>query len=259
MDLRHNTILITGGTSGLGFEFARQLLVLGNTVLVTGRDQARLAETQRLLPGVHAFQSDVRSLAAIGELHAQVTQQFPALNVLINNAGEMRKLDLNAPTPDLADLTREIETNLLGPIWLTQQFLSHLKAQKSAFVLNVTSGIALVPYPLAPVYGASKAGLHSYTQSLRVQLRRTNVRVVELVAPAAKTPLNDKFANVLSSSDMMDVDKLIAAALKGMQHDQPTIYPGLATALRYLSRLAPQFLLKQLSKPVEQEFSRPAA
>jgi len=210
MELHHQTILITGGTSGLGREFARQLLALGNTVLITGRDQAKLDQTKRELPLVHTFQSDVSDPAAIEQLYAQVVAQFPALDVLLNNAGEMRKLDLQDPALDLRDVTREIDTNLAGPIRMVQQFLPHLLARPSAAILNVTSGLALTPYPLAPVYGATKAGLRSYTKALRVQLQNTHVGVFELVAPGAKTPLNDQFAGDVAEKDLMAPAKLIA-------------------------------------------------
>lgn len=254
MDLRHNTILITGGSSGLGLEFARQLLALGNTVLITGRDRARLDQARQLLPGVHPFRSDVSDPAAIEQLYTLVTQQFPALNILINNAGEMRKLNLNDPAVDLRDVTREMDINLAGPIRMVQQFLPHLKAQQTAAILNVTSGLALTPFPLSPVYGATKAGLRSYTKSLRVQLKNTSVRVFELVAPAAKTTLGDKFAGLMDSGPLMDADKLITAAVQAMQHDQFEAYPGLAKVIRVVSWLAPDFLLKQLGKPVEKAF-----
>ncbi len=254
MELRNHTILITGGSSGLGLEFARQLLALGNTVLITGRDQARLDQAQLLLPQVHAFRSDVSDPAAIAALHAQVVAQFPALNILLNNAGEIRKLNLNDPALTLPDVTQEIDSNLSGPIRMVQQFLPHLKAQKIAAILHVNSGLALAPFPIAPVYGATKAGLRSYTQSLRVQLKPTAVQVFELVGPAANTPLNDRLGDAVDNSQLMEPKDLIAATLTGMQQGQEEIYPGLAKVIRFLSRLAPGFLLKQLSKPVAKEF-----
>ncbi len=140
-----------------------------------------------------------------------------------------------------------------------QQFLPQLKTRPSAAILNVTSGLALVPYPLSPVYAATKAGLRSYTQSLRVQLRGSPVKVFELVAPAAKTPLNDKFAGDVKDSNLMDPGKLIAQTVKGMQEDAWEIYPGLARVLRYASRLAPGLLLSQLSKGVAESLARPQA
>jgi uncharacterized oxidoreductase len=251
MDLKNNTVLITGGTSGFGYEFASKLLDLGNTVIIMGRNQAKLDQTKKNLPKVHTFQSDVSDPKAISELYNQVIKQFPALNILINNAGEMRKINLNDPSVDLHDITREIDINLSGPIRMIQQFLPHLKTQKTAAILNVTSGLALIPFPIAPIYGATKSGLRSYTKSLRVQLKRTNIKVFELVAPAAKTPLNDKFADDVDPKSLMDADKLVAVALKGLENDKFDIYPGLANVIRIVSSIAPNFLLKQLSKPVD--------
>ncbi len=253
MDLHSNTILITGGTSGFGYEFARQLIAMGNTVLITGRSQAKLDETKRRLPQVHTFRSDVSDPAAIRQLYEMIITQFPAFNVLINNAGEMRKFNLQDPKLDLLDLTREIDINLSGPIRMVQQFLPHLKTQQSAAILNVTSGLALTPYPVSPVYGATKAGLHSYTQSLRVQLRDTPVKVFELLAPSAKTPLIEQFnadfkGSGVKESDLMAPNKVVEQAIKGMERETGELYPGMATALRYLSRLAPGFMVKQLSK-----------
>jgi uncharacterized oxidoreductase len=256
MDLRNNTILITGGTSGFGYEFAKQLLPLGNTIILTGRNQVKLDQAKRQLPGVHTFQSDVSDPAAIEDLYQQVVNQFPALNILINNAGEMRRLNLNDPAVDLHDVTREVDINLLGPIRMVQQFLPHLKTKKSAAILNVSSGIALVPFPLSPVYGGTKAGLHSYTQSLRVQLRQTAVKVFELLAPAAKTPLGDKFAGDTDNIPTMEPAQVVAKALKALQRDHWEVYPGLSTALRYMSRIAPGFLLNQMSKPFEKAFGQ---
>jgi uncharacterized oxidoreductase len=250
MELNNKTILITGGTSGFGYEFAARLIELGNTVIITGRDQAKLDQTKKELPKIHTFQSDVSDPRQIEKLYTQVTSRFPELNMLINNAGEMRKLSLHDTSIDLQDITREIEINLMGPIRMVQQFLPHLKQKKSAAILNVTSGIAMIPIPLSPIYGASKSGLRSYTKSLRVQLKNTNIRVFELVAPGAKTPLNDKFADVdgFNEKMMMEPDKLIAAAIKGLQKDTDEIYPGLARIMRIMSRIAPGFMLKQTSK-----------
>ena len=250
MELTNNTILITGGTSGFGLELATRLMSLGNTVIITGRDQAKLDETKKLLPGIHTFQSDVSEPTAIELLYTQVVKQFPDLNFLINNAGIMRKISLHDTSIGLLDITKEIDINLAGPIRMVQQFLPHLKTKQKAAILNVTSGLALVPFPLSPIYGATKAGLRSYTKSLRVQLKKTRIKVFELVAPASSTPLNDKFVNTdgFDPKMLMDPVKLIDVAIKGLQNDKLEIYPGIAKALKFMSRLAPGFLLKQLSK-----------
>lgn len=249
MNLQNNTILVTGGTSGFGFEFASRLIALGNTVIITGRNAQRLRETKEKLPGVHTIQSDVSKADDIVRLYHQATQAFPELNILINNAGEMRKISLHQPH-ELDDITREIEINLMGSIRMVQQFLPHLKTKTNAAILNVTSGIALMPFPISPIYSASKSGLRAYTQALRVQLKNTRIKVIELVAPGSSTPLNDKFINEdgFNAKALMAPDKIVAAAIKGMKNDQEEIYPGLASLMRVMSRIAPRFMLSQAGK-----------
>lgn len=250
MELKNNTILITGGSSGFGLEFATRLSALGNQVLITGRNQERLDLAKKKLPGIHTFVSDVSNPDAIKTLYNEVIAKFPSLNILIKNAGELRKIILHNPATDLHDITLEIEINLMGPIRMVQQFLPHLKKQQAGAILNITSGLALVPFPAAPVYGATKSGLRSYTQSLRVQLKNTNVKVFELVAPAANTPLNDKLLTLDNFDEkiLMTPEKIVDSAIKGLQNNKPEIYPGIAKMLRIMSRVAPGVLLKQFSK-----------
>ena len=174
MKLQSRTILITGGTSGIGLALAKQLHERINAVIVTGRNQERLDAARRMLPVVHTFKRDVGDPGAIAALHESVLSQFPALDTLINNAGIMRNLNLNH-TRDLKDVTREIEINLSGPVRMIQGFLPDLKARKAALIVNVSSGLAFIPKPLSPVYCATKAAMHSFTQSLRVQLDGTGV------------------------------------------------------------------------------------
>jgi len=249
MKLINNTILITGGAGGFGFEFASRLIEHGNTVIITGRNYQKLLEAKQKLPAVHIIQSDVRNPDDIARLYHQVIRQFPTLNILINNAGEMRKLILQQPE-QATDLTREIEINLLGPIRMTERFLPHLKQQKNAAILNVTSGIALMPMPLTPVYSASKAGLRFFTQALRVQLKNTGVKVFELVAPGSPTPLNDQFKEVdgFNPKMLIPADKIITAAINGMKKDQYDIYPGIFRVLRYVIRLFPGAMLSFAGK-----------
>ncbi len=252
MKLSGNTILITGGTSGIGFELAARLLKLGNTVIVTGRDPDKLEETQRKLPGIHLFQSDVSDPKAIPLLFDAVINKFPELNVLVNNAGIMRKINLHDTGNGLENICREIETNLMGPVRMVKQFLPHLNAQKTAAIVNVSSGLAFVPFPIAPIYCATKAGLHSFTQSLRVQLKHTRIEVFELAPPATQTPLlTGDFSEDLKSASAMNVAKLVDQAINGLKADRLEIRPGLSNVLKLLSRVAPQFILNRLSKPVD--------
>lgn len=248
MKLQQKTILITGGTSGIGLEMARQLLGRGNTVIVTGRDAEKLGAARRALPEAHAFQSDVSDPEAIRALYGSVVAQFPALDVLINNAGIMRNLNLNQER-DLNDVTREIEINLSGPVRMIQEFLPHLKTRPDALIVNVSSGLAFVPMPIAPVYCASKAGIHAFTQCLRVQLDGTSVSVVELAPPGSETPLfRGEFAEEMKGQKGMDVKVLVEQALTGIEAGQLEIRPGLSNALKTMSRVAPAFMLKQMVK-----------
>ena len=248
MKLEMRTVLITGGTSGIGLELARQLHQRGNTIIVTGRDQEKLDAAKRALPGVHTFKSDVSDPGAIEALHASVLAQFPALDTLVNNAGIMRNLNFNQDHP-LNDVTREIEINLSGPVRMVQQFLPHFKTRKGAIIVNVSSGLAFIPFPASPVYCATKAAIHSFTQSLRVQLDGTGVTVIELAPPAVETPLlRGEFAEEMKGQKGMDVAVLAKRTIDGIEAGKLEIRPGLSNVLKAMSRIAPQFMLNQMAK-----------
>jgi uncharacterized oxidoreductase len=187
MQITDNTILITGGGSGIGRGLAEALHAKGNTVIVTGRDVSKLRAMVKANPGIEARELDVDDPAAIKSFAKQIVTDFPSLNILINNAGIMRAEDLKSGETDTAEAT--ISTNLLGPIRLTAALLSHLLTRPHAAVLTVSSGLAFVPRALAPTYCATKAAIHSYSQTLRVQLRDTSVKVIELVPPYLQTEL----------------------------------------------------------------------
>lgn len=186
--LSGNTVLLTGGSSGIGLALAERLVKAGNEVIVTGRREALLAEVRAKLPAVTTIVSDAGSAQDRAKLAADVIARFPKLNVLFNNAGIQRKVDLT--TPEAWEATREeIAINLDGPIHLTALLLPHLLRQSAPAILNVSSGLAFVPLARVPVYCATKAALHSYTQSLRHQLQGTPVRVVEVIPPAVRSNL----------------------------------------------------------------------
>ena len=258
MKMTGNTILITGGTSGIGLELATQLSQRKNTVIITGRHSATFNEIIKNVPNIHTYQSDVSDPAAISLLYQQVTRDFPALNVVINNAGIMRMLSLNNKN-GLQDIGKEIEINMLGPVRMVEQFLPYLKMKPNAALVNVSSGLAFVPLASAPIYCATKAGIHSYTQSLRVQLQGTSVKVFEVAPPSTSTPLLDNFgsdASDRSSWGVMKVDKMVSVTMKGLESDTYEIRPGISNVLMLMSRLAPAFMLGQLSKPVVKELAK---
>ncbi|MCE0496347.1 MAG: SDR family oxidoreductase [Methylacidiphilales bacterium] len=187
MKLTHNTILITGGGSGIGRGLAEAFHALGNKVIIAGRRRHVLEKVTDANPGMASLTLDIDDPRAIQSFAAKVTELHPTLNVLINNAGIMRPENLKAP--QVADAEAIITTNLLGPIRLTAALLPQLQKQPGAAIINVSSGLAFVPFPSTPTYSATKAALHSYTVSLRVHLQGTPVEVIEIIPPAVATDL----------------------------------------------------------------------
>ena len=189
MNISGNTILVTGGTSGIGRALAVALHEKGNTVIVAGRRESLLQEIRDTYPGMHAVQVDMANLQALDAFAKQVAKDFPQLNVLINNAGIAKHEDYKADTVDLDIPTSTIQTNITGVVHLSALLLPHLRAQSQSTLMVTTSGLAFVPYPKGPIYGATKAFLHSWLEALRVQLRGTNVEVLELAPPYVQTEL----------------------------------------------------------------------
>lgn len=258
MKLENRTVLITGGTSGIGLELAKQLHGRGNTVIVTGRDREKLDAARRALPGVHAFQSDVSDPGEIAALHDRVTAEFPTLDTLINNAGVMRNLDLKRER-DLNDVTREIEVDLSGPVRMVQRFLPHLRTRPGALIVNVSSGLAFVPMTISPVYSAAKAGVHAYSQALRAQLDGTTVTVVELAPPPAETPLfRGEFEEETKGQRGMDPGVLAGRAIAGIEAGRQEIRPGLSNVLKAMSRIAPRFMFNQVTRMMKPKTTKGA-
>lgn len=250
MKLKERTILITGGTSGIGLEMARQLIARRNTVIITGRDQRKLEEAKSALAGVHVIHSDASKPEDIQALLEEVQTKFPACDTLINNAGIMRNLNLNEPR-SLTDVTREVDINLNGPVQMVQAFLPHLKNRPNALIVNVSSGLAFIPFPLSPVYSAAKAGLHAFTRCLRVQLKSSNVAVVELAPPLVETKLGGgEFDAAMQGQKGMAAEVLVRKAIAGIEAGKTEIRPGLSNVLYIMSRLVPSLPFAQMAKMV---------
>jgi uncharacterized oxidoreductase len=202
MQINGNTILITGGGSGIGAALATAFHARGNQVIIAGRRKAQLDAVAAANPGMQTAELDVSNGDSIRSFAKKIVADYPALNVLIHNAGMMKLEDLHAGDTTVARQT--IETNLLGPIRLTAALLPQLTSRPFATIMNVSSGLAFIPMATAPTYCATKAALHSYTQSLRFQLRESKVQVLELAPPYVQTELmgphqaNDPHAMPLS-------------------------------------------------------------
>ena len=186
MKLTGNTILITGGGSGIGLGLAEEFKELGNEVIVAGRSHSKLENAES--KGLHVLTVDMASETSIVKFAKEAVTQFPKLNVIIHNAGIMVNEKLTTSDNSKAAIDT-VATNLLGPILLTNALLPHLLKQPDATIMTVTSGLAYVPLIITPTYSATKAAIHSYTLSLRYQLKETNVEVKELIPPYVRTSL----------------------------------------------------------------------
>jgi uncharacterized oxidoreductase len=189
MNLSGNTILITGGATGIGLALAERFLAQDNTVIICGRREDKLQEARQKHPGLHIRVADVSREPERTALFYWVKENFPQLNVLLNNAGIQRRGSLLEVQEPWSAYQNEIAINLEAPIHLALLFIPHLQQQAHPAIINVTSGLAFSPLAIAPVYSATKAALHSFTLSLRQQLSATGIRVLEIVPPAVQTDL----------------------------------------------------------------------
>jgi uncharacterized oxidoreductase len=245
MRLTGRTILITGGSAGIGLAFALKFLELGNEVIVTGRREAQLAAVKAQHPKLHTIQSDVADPAQIAALAARVKKDFPKLDVLMNNAGVGVVKNLKASAGDLAGLMAEVEINVGGVIRTTSALIDILTANQGT-VINVSSGLAFVPVPAMPIYSATKAAVHSYTQSLRFQLEDSGVEVIDLMPPAVRTDMTSEFDE--AGIKTITTEELVKQTIAALRAGKREIRPGQSNLLAFMRRLAPGFINRQLWK-----------
>jgi uncharacterized oxidoreductase len=218
MNLTNNTIFITGGTSGIGRAYAEAFHKLGNQVIISGRRKTHLAEITNANPGMKSVELDVENPVSISAVCKKLIADYPALNVVINNAGIMQ-IDDTSTVMDDAQAVSIITTNLLGPIRVTSALIEHLKKQPSAHVITVSSGLAFTPMNATAVYCATKAAIHSYSLTTRYKLKDTNVKVVEIVPPWVQTDL----LNSKENPNAMPLADFIAESVKLLGTDADEI------------------------------------
>src|SRR5438477_4389809 len=233
MKITGRTILITGGSAGIGLAFALKFLALGNQVIVTGRRQTVLDEVKAKYPKLHTIQGDVADPGQVASLATRVKAEYPRLDVLMNNAGIMLYKNLKSPAADLAGLMAEMNINVGGVIGMTSSFIDILTANKGT-VINVSSGLAFVPLPAAPIYSATKAAIHSYTQSLRFQLEETGVEVIDLMPPAVKTDMTTELAE--GGGSVISTDELVKQSFALLKTATLEIRPGQSKQLAFMRR-----------------------
>jgi uncharacterized oxidoreductase len=227
MKLTDNTILITGGASGIGRGLAEALHKLGNKVIIAGRRKALLDEVIAVNPGIDAIELDVANAASIEAAAQSLIARYPSLNVVINNAGIMPFDNASGPIDDKVSRSI-IDTNLLGPIRLTSALIEHLKRQPRATIIHNTSILAYLPLAVSAVYSASKAALHSYAMSQRFLLQETNVTVQEIAPPWVDTDLIGKSGDPRA----MPLDAFIAETLTLLASDREELVVEAVEAVR---------------------------
>jgi uncharacterized oxidoreductase len=229
MKLSSNTILITGGGSGVGRGLAEALQAQGNTVIISGRRENMLQSVCAANPGMHYVVLDVRDRNQVHGVADRLISEFAQLNCLVNNAGIQRAFDFRNETLDDDTVEDEIQTNFTGLVQMCSAFLPHLRKQDHSTIINVSSGLGIIPLSKVPVYSATKAAVHSFTMSLRYQLRDTSVEVIELIPPSVATNLRaGREEKGQSGPPAMPLSEYIAETMKGLASGEPEIAVGTA-------------------------------
>ena len=228
MRMISNTILITGGTSGIGRGLAEAFHKLGNQVIITGRREDRLKSICAANLGMKHYVLDVANAGSVREVARKTIEQFPALNCVFNNAGIQSMHDFSVGMPlDEQAVIGEINTNLMGTVRVAAEFIPHLKKQQNATLVNVSSGLAFTPLARFPVYCATKAAVHSFTLSLRHQLKQSGIKVIELIPPYVATELGGPSKQIPPGAPQpMPLDTFIAETMKELTGDADEVAIG---------------------------------
>lgn len=249
MNIQGNTVLITGGATGIGFALAESFVQAGNTVIICGRREDKLKEAKKKLPQIHLRACDLSKEKERESLFNWAKENFRDMNILINNAGIQTMIDLKEGAHKPANGNNEIETNLMAPISLSAYFIPWLSKRKEAAIMNVSSGLAFVPIAAMPVYCATKAAIHSFTVSLRYQLRDTSIKVFELVPPAVDTELGKGTAEEGEPEYRgLPPGEVAQAALSAMAENEYEIFVGEARDLAILSRTNPERAFQNINR-----------
>ena len=235
-------IMLTGATSGIGRQLFQQLQPMAKEIIIVGRNQQILQQLQSEHKNTKAYPCDLSDQHSVYELTNTIKYQHPKLNILINNAGVQYTPSFIDPDFNFDSMAKEINLNLLAPAWISYLLLPSLMQQPKAMIINISSGLAFAPKKQSAMYCASKAGLHSLTQSLRYQLQNTSVKSVEVLLPLVDTPMTvGRGKNKLSAADAA------AQIISGIRKDKNEIYVGAAKYLPWLMRISPG-LVKQILK-----------
>ena len=249
MKTNNNTILITGGATGIGLALAKQFIDNNNIVIICGRRQEKLNEAKAILPSLITFQCDISDIQQRRALFKTCVEQYPNLNILINNAGIQREIDFRKGENEYLNGDSETEINLEATFHLTAMLTPHLMKQSESAIINVSSGLAIVPLVIVPIYSATKAALHSFSISLRKQLADTSVKVFEILPPIVDTDLDRGARDKRGQTDKgISAEKVAVESINAMENDKFEIPIGIVKVLKIGSRINPKLFLKIINK-----------
>lgn len=244
---KDKNVLITGGGSGIGLAIAKAFVEAGSNVIICGRNQQKLEKAKSEVHALNIAVCDVTSDQQIQDLVKKTNEEFGGIDVLVNNAGVFQSMNYEKENVSMEIQMKEVEIDFMGPLRMIHHFLPELKKKSQAAIVNVSSGLAFVPLAMAPVYCATKAGLHSWTRSLRWQLKNTGIKVFELMPPLVETDMVEDFKD----NPMMKPEALAKSFMKGFIQDKEEITPGQSSQLKMMSKLASGFIFKQVNKSFE--------
>lgn len=243
MNLKNNTVLVTGGSSGIGLELSIALIKKGNKVIICGKSSEKLLAAKRQEPNLITYQCDLSNSNDCSSFTTTIIENHPDLNILINNAATVNKIDFinNADAIELAE--NEYQTNLLAPIRLIKKLYKLISNNEASAIINITTGLIYAPRVIYPFYNSSKSALHSFTQTLRLGLKNEKTEVFEVMFPAVNTPWHKGNPPKIAISAKEAVRQMI----KGLEQGKPEIRVGGAKILYLMSRIAPGFALKKVN------------
>src|SRR5659263_64471 len=249
MKIKGNTILITGGATGIGFALAQSFVRKDNEVRICGRREDKLRESKSKLPQIHNKVCDLSKRKEREALYNWVKSNFKDLNILVNNAGIQRMVDFKKGIFNLSEGENEIDINLTAPIHLSAYFIPDLLKQKDSAIINISSGLAFVPLAIMPVYCATKAAIHSFSVSIRHQLRDTSIKVFEVIPPIVDTELDKGTRDERGQEDKgIPPAEVAKATLKAIEKDEYEIVIGMAQNLRMGSRNDPEKIFQGINQ-----------
>jgi len=243
MKLKNSTVLITGGSSGIGLELAKVLTSKGNKVIICGKSNEKLLAAKKQLPQLITYQCDLSDSAECTDFANKMALNHPDLNILINNAAIVNKIDFIDDKNALVLAENEYQTNLIAPIRLIKLLYPTISKNPSSAIINITTGLIFAPRVIYPFYNSSKSALHSFTQTIRLRLKDENTKVIEVMFPAVDTPWH----NGTPPKIAIPVDKAVAEMITGLEKGNTEIKVGGAKILYLMSRLAPAFALKKIN------------